>query len=896
MDRYRVTKGSKYSHVGMSTPRGVFNVPENDKVKFFNMYNKFVFKSKNRCDLIEHHKDIGYLLFDLDFKLDSEIDKHLYTSDFIINFLNILSSLITKYFDVDGSLFKAFVMEKEICKNKPQKKDGLHIVFPYIVSSPDIQYLLREELLVECEELFESLNTISSGEDIIDECVIQKNGWMMYGSYKENCSPYMLTGIYDCSEEDNIKRVDSSIYYVNTEELCSFLSIRNATIADITPVNDSVKILLENWSVQKKRNEIDKKKVNMNASNNINLYRNDLQTVKNLVEILSVKRAESYNTWIEVGWCLHNIDFTLIDEWINFSMKSNKHVETSDIECKSRWAIMKDTGLNIGTLHMWAKRDNPVEYTNIIQNNIEYHICKSVSFKPSKYENSEMVYHIVMALKQKYGHSFICSSYSKRSWYEYNGVRWIEGDDDVGLRRKIREELYEDYNNVGIKYISLCKTLSKLSNEHPNMKKYETISSMILGISKQFRDAKFRKKITEEACEQLYWDKEKSDEFQGSSFEEILDTKTNLIGLQNGVYDLNLHQFREGRCEDYITLNTNQEWKEYAWIDSIIDDIRDFLSQVIPNESVREYVLFTLSTFLDGEIAHEHFNIWVGSGGNGKSKLIEMFEHAMGKYCSKLPVSLLTQKRASSNAPTPEIVRLKGKRMVVLQEPEDREKLQVGLMKELSGGDKIIARGLNKEPIEFKPQFKMVLTCNKLPKVPSDDGGTWRRIRVVKFTSEFKEIPDPEKDNQFPADPHLSEKLIKWGQPFFWMLTQYYKKYKDIGFSEPEEVKLSTREYQKTNDMYSDFIDIHLEKVPNGVVYLDDIFTVFQVWFRSGFPDRKSPTRKDLSDYIEKKIGPYVCSKSKKRGWRGYKCHDVVVQNETKTESDFLDDDEDLVQ
>ena len=33
-------------------------------------------------------------------------------------------------------------------------------------------------------------------------------------------------------------------------------------------------------------------------------------------------------------------------------------------------------------------------------------------------------------------------------------------------------------------------------------------------------------------------------------------------------------------------------------------------------------------------------------------------------------------------------------------------------MKELTGGDKIQGRGLHKDPIQFKPQWKMVMTSN----------------------------------------------------------------------------------------------------------------------------------------------------------------------------------------
>lgn len=93
------------------------------------------------------------------------------------------------------------------------------------------------------------------------------------------------------------------------------------------------------------------------------------------------------------------------------------------------------------------------------------------------------------------------------------------------------------------------------------------------------------------------------------------------------------------------------------------------------------------------------------------------------------------------------------------------------------------------------------LTCNHLPNVPSDDGGTWRRLRVVEFTSKFTDNPNPENENEFPIDMEISKHFEDWREHFMSMLIEYHKRYVTKGITEPEEVLRCTKEYQKNNDV-----------------------------------------------------------------------------------------------
>ena len=92
---------------------------------------------------------------------------------------------------------------------------------------------------------------------------------------------------------------------------------------------------------------------------------------------------------------------------------------------------------------------------------------------------------------------------------------------------------------------------------------------------------------------------------------------------------------------------------------------------------------------------------------------------------------------------------MKGPRCGVYQEPGDDEVINVGIFKELTGNDSFMVRGLFQDPIEIKPQLKHWIATNDLPKITSDDGGTWRRIRVIQFPMKYVENPDP--NNEFEA-------------------------------------------------------------------------------------------------------------------------------------------------
>ena len=81
------------------------------------------------------------------------------------------------------------------------------------------------------------------------------------------------------------------------------------------------------------------------------------------------------------------------------------------------------------------------------------------------------------------------------------------------------------------------------------------------------------------------------------SLRRSLDKKLNLIGFENGVYDLDENEFREGYPEDNISYTTGIYYQDYEDDEEEIMAVKLFMEQVLPIKSVRDYMYTLLFIF-----------------------------------------------------------------------------------------------------------------------------------------------------------------------------------------------------------------------------------------------------------------------------------------------------------
>jgi putative DNA primase/helicase len=301
------------------------------------------------------------------------------------------------------------------------------------------------------------------------------------------------------------------------------------------------------------------------------------------------------------------------------------------------------------------------------------------------------------------------------------------------------------------------------------------------------------------------------EEFHEPNLADKLDQNQNLLGFENGVYDLETLQFRTGTISDMVSKSVGYDFVESGEAD--IQVFEDLISEYFSDQSTIRWFKKHLGSLICGGNPEEWAYFWTGFGRNGKGTLEGLLRPALGEYYKIINREFYTDRRKGSG-PQPEILDLRNARVGMTAETEGDTKFVLGAFKGLTGNDTLKARALysNKE-IEFTAKHKTIIQTNHLPQFTGSDNGVLARVKSIVFEYQFlgQDSYDGNNPQHKKVDIHLKHKLEKYGKSFIHFLIKWYKVYKNEGLADlPQAIIESTNEYRAEIDTVGTFIKMAL--------------------------------------------------------------------------------------
>ena len=907
---HRSSTQSETTMTGMGNPKGIWTIEDDEYPIFLNYLHDWLFiKKQSPANFVERPrggKEPKPILIDLDFKYPKEKNlERTFNMGHIQGFTHQVIEGLKAFFDLSSfDELRFFVCLRPIpyrAKDKDNKvKDGIHIECRDMSLSNEKQKVLRNWLLEQnaVSGAFEGTGFLDKDADVYDATSTNRQGWFFYGESKPEIPAYSLQEVFVYSPAmDEISTEPVEKY--KPRQLLELLSIRYGIEADANDVREDAKeeysrLLAWKPAAAEVTNQViqpvgtvaahgEKEKAGSSeltlmirsAQKKNECTADDLAFIRSLViECLSVKRAENYDDWKKVGWALNHISVNeamsekLFDLYMDFSRKSSKSSENNEVQLRREWNYMdRPTGqkkLQFASLQYWAREDNPGVFTKLIEEDL----IRYVAIHTQNTHN-----HIAQIMSRLYGDQFKASTESKKTeWFTYQSEHhvWHQLKQGMDLRCKISNEVVDKVQKAREKAKIIygrdesTGDLSELAAKRVKE---------LLAVEKSLYTANFKDSVMKECAEEL----------REEDFINRLNLNPYLMACKNGVLNLRVPytgpdgkekfkvEFRNGRPDDLISFVAGLEFGisepiEYVPYDPDSEEAKDlnvFLSQIYPRPELRKFVLTLLSSCLEGMNREQGFYYFTGIGGNGKSKIIELMRMVLGEYQTGLAPTALTRKRPDSGAANPDIIAIKNKRFIYLQEPDEREPLNTSRMKQFSGEDIIEARGLYGDQEKFKVNGKLFLLCNALPPILSMDRGTWRRVKVVPHESCFVsegDIKYPDLlaglPNMFHKDMTLDLKLKKWRVAFLGLLVKTYEEvYCVEGLKEPAIIKESSMAYKERFDSFAAFRNVRIRKVIGERADFKIINIAYKNWCEWQGGTGRKLNQQDLKKRLEDEFG-----------------------------------------
>lgn len=508
-----------------------------------------------------------------------------------------------------------------------------------------------------------------------------------------------------------------------------------------------------------------------------------VRTVRSAISYLPYEAADDYDTWVQIGLGLKNLDLrcplTLRAQvealWHEFSSISTKYDEELAQE-------------------KWMKFPDPrqAHYLSVLRHALRNGwpgLTNLTAMELTDASNAEMLAEIADG-RLRYVPEW-------RHWLYWDGTRWLRDEQRIHVLR-IALSVSDSYA-ARLEIISL----SRLEIEDGSKRAVAELRSWV-------RHSRSRRGL-----EDMLKLAMSNDSFVISA--SVLDTNKSLLGVGNGVVDLRTGQLKSAAKEDYVTLYIEVDYhsssKAPRW-ERFVDEVSgrwDTESRAIqPRPQLARYLQKALGYMLTGMTSEHKMFVAIGEGANGKSVMFDTVEQIFKGYVRNIPPESLmaTTLLADPERASPILASLQGARLAISSESKVGQKLDVALIKRHTGGGAITARGMRANAVTFEITHKLTLMTNARPKLDHLDAAIQGRLHIIPFDVRWNRPGSAVYDPKLPdGDKTLTEQLkIEREGILAWCVAGAVE-YFSSGLEPPQEVLAMTRQFLQEEDSIGRWIE-----------------------------------------------------------------------------------------
>lgn len=397
-----------------------------------------------------------------------------------------------------------------------------------------------------------------------------------------------------------------------------------------------------------------------------------------------------------------------------------------------------------------------------------------------------------------------------RGWLIWGGKRWAADDHKayqmaVQLSGEMLADAQAEYQ------AALFNQAAVKGAETPNPEAAERVAGEVkkakayLSHALQFRNERRIKAMLELAKHELAVDP------------AILDANPTELNTPTGIVDLATGQVRPNDATAHCThMTAVQPGTDGAdmWI--------DFLKTITEGDgSLMGFLQMVAGMALYGKVYEEKLILAHGGGRNGKSTFFNALGAVLGDYCGVIDIETITTSRDNKG---PDLIELRGKRLVLAGELEEGRRLSVSTVKKICSTDRITAAAKFRQPETFTPSHTLILHSNHLPRVGSNDNGTWRRLLPVEFKARISEGT---------GVSNYGDVLVEKAGPAIlaWML-QGAVNFATNGFklTIPDTVAMAVEDYRQREDWLENFLSERCILEPDARAPAGELYQIYRQW------------------------------------------------------------------